>query len=75
MLGMQYFNQGTKVLVYLASSDLFKSVYKLDPGDVQTIQAFTFLPWSLKIVYGLISDNFPIYGSRRKSYLLIGALL
>ena len=34
MLGMQYFNQGTKVLVYLASSDLFKSYYKLDPGRV-----------------------------------------
>jgi len=63
------------VLVYLGSSDLFKSYYKLDPGQVQSIQAFTFLPWSLKIFYGLISDNVPIAGSRRKSYLLIGALL
>lgn len=34
MLGMQYFNQGTKVLVYLASSDLFKTYYNLDPGHV-----------------------------------------
>ena len=75
MLGMQYFNQGTKVLVYLGSSDLFKSYYNLDPGAVQSIQAFTFLPWSLKIFYGLISDNVPIAGSRRKSYLLIGAVL
>ena len=37
MLGMQYFNQGTKVLVYLASSDLFKTYYNLDPGRVQSI--------------------------------------
>ena len=37
MLGMQYFNQGTKILVYLASSDLFKSYYNLDPGRVQVI--------------------------------------
>ena len=37
MLGMQYFNQGTKVLVYLASSDLFKAYYHLDPGRVQTL--------------------------------------
>lgn len=72
---MQYFNQGTKVLVYLASSDLFKTYYDLDPGRVQAIQAFTFLPWSLKIFYGLVSDNLPIFGSRRKSYLIIGALL
>ena len=75
MLGMQYFNQGTKVLVYLASSDLFKAYYHLDPGRVQTLQAFTFLPWSIKIFYGLISDNIPLFGSRRKSYLLIMALL
>ena len=75
MLGMQYFNQGTKVLVYLASSDLFKAYYHLDPGHVQTIQAFTFLPWSIKIFYGLISDNIPIFGSRRKSYLLIMAVV
>lgn len=34
MLGMQYFNQGTKVLVYLASADLFKAYYHLDPGRV-----------------------------------------
>lgn len=75
MLGMQYFNQGTKVLVYLASSDLFKSQYHLDPGRVQAIQALTFLPWSLKICYGLISDNFPLFGSRRKSYLILGAII
>ena len=74
MLGMQYFNQGTKVLVSLASSDLFKTYYKLDPGRVQTLTAFTYLPWSIKILYGLISDNLPICGSRRKSYLLIMAL-
>ena len=38
------------------------------------MQAFTFIPWSIKILYGLISDNLPIFGSRRKSYLLIMAL-
>ena len=75
MLGMQYFNQGTKVLVYLASADLYKTVLKLEPGEVQLLQAFTFLPWSMKILYGLISDNVPIFGSRRKSYLILGAIL
>ena len=42
---------------------------------MQSILAFVALPWSTKILYGLISDNLPIMGSRRKSYLLIGALL
>ena len=29
----------------------------------------------MKILYGLISDNFPIFGSRRKSYLFMGAVV
>ena len=37
--------------------------------------AFTFIPWSIKIVYGLISDNLPICGSRRKSYILLASIL
>ena len=31
--------------------------------------------WSIKIVYGLISDNFPIMGSRRKSYIIIAGII
>ena len=34
VLAMQYFNQGSKVLVYLATADLFKTFYKLEPGQV-----------------------------------------
>ena len=60
-------------MIFLATSDLFKTYYNLEPGRVQTLQAFTMLPWSFKIIYGLISDNFPIFGSRRKSYLLLMA--
>ena len=63
------------MLVYLATADLFKAYYHLDPGHVQTLSAFAALPWSIKIFYGLISDNFPIFGSKRKSYLLIMALV
>lgn len=33
------------------------------------------LPWSLKILYGLISDNVPIFGTRRKSYLVIMGII
>jgi MFS-type transporter involved in bile tolerance (Atg22 family) len=33
------------------------------------------LPWSLKILYGLISDNVPVCGTRRKSWLIIMGLI
>lgn len=29
------------------------------------------IPWSIKIVYGLMSDNLPIMGTRRKSYIVL----
>jgi hypothetical protein len=33
------------------------------------------LPWSFKILYGITSDNVPIMGTRRKSYLTIMSVL
>lgn len=33
------------------------------------------IPWSFKIIYGLISDNVPLCGTRRKSWLIIMGIL
>ena len=33
------------------------------------------IPWSVKLLYGLISDNIPIAGTRRKSYIIIMGIL
>ena len=33
------------------------------------------LPWSLKVLYGLISDNVIIFGSRKRSFIILGSLL
>lgn len=29
------------------------------------------IPWSFKILYGFISDNFLIFGTRRKGHILL----
>ena len=75
MLGIQYFNQGFSVLVSLATNDLFKTVYNLEPGEAQRLTGIIMMPWAIKILYGLISDNLPICGSRRKSYLFVAAMV
>ena len=62
-------------MVGLATMDMFKTHFELEPGQMQSIHATVALPWSFKIVYGLISDNVPICGSRRKSYLIIFSFL
>ena len=55
--------------------DLFKNKYKLDPSYEQTLQTIVNFPWTPKIFYGIISDTFPICGSRKRSYLIVMGLL
>lgn len=33
------------------------------------------LPWSFKVVYGIITDNVPIFGLKRKPYLVFFAFV
>ena len=55
--------------------DLFKRVFLLEPSKLQTLLATIHIPWSCKIFFGFISDNVPLFGSRSKSYLVMGALV
>jgi hypothetical protein len=63
------------VLAVLAYKDYFKTTLKLEPGSMQAYTSIIHIPWSLKIIYGLISDNVPIFGYRRKSYIVIMGLI
>ena len=29
------------------------------------------LPWTIKIIYGMISDNIQLFGTNRKSYIML----
>lgn len=58
-------------MISLATKDMYKRTYDLEPSYTQFLSSFIYIPWSVKIIYGLISDNIPIMGSRRKSYLII----
>lgn len=42
---------------------------------MQVLTSIINLPWSLKLFYGLIADNVPIYGSKRRSYIAINGFL
>ena len=54
------------------------NVYPLDLGATeaqqQTIWFLKGLPSCFKIIFGFLSDNYPIFGYRRKSYMMIGWL-
>ncbi len=45
----------------------------LGPGAVAFFTLATSFAWNLKPIAGLLSDNVPLFGSRRKSYLLLSS--
>ena len=54
-------------------------VYPLDLGATEaqqtTMSILSILPASLKIIFGFLSDNFPIFGYRRKPYMILDWIL
>ena len=53
------------------------SFYLINYLDASSAQFSAFstlatLPWSLKFVFGVVSDTYPIFGYKRKSWLFIG---
>lgn len=50
-------------------------VLNAEPGQQNTISILQSLPWSLKLLFGFLSDTCPIRGMHRKPYLSMGALI
>jgi hypothetical protein len=55
------------------------NVYPLDLGATEAqytvLSSIRGLPASFKLMFGFLSDNVPLYGYRRKSYMFIGWLM
>jgi hypothetical protein len=75
MLFVQNLNHGLWMMAILATQDLFKNYLMLDPGQMAIYISMIHIPWSIKILYGLISDNVPLFGTKRKSYIIIMGIL
>jgi len=59
----------------MAKFFFFKDTLKIEPSTATLIAGLTqTLPWSVKPLYGLLTDALPICGKRRKSYIIIGAV-
>ena len=50
---------------------LLKDQLRLSAADTATFLALMGVAWTVKPLYGLASDLIPLFGSRRRSYLLI----
>jgi MFS family permease len=74
LFGLYYFLQGIGEpgdgLIAQPVRSLLMS-WDQSAGDIGAFAFFIGLPWSIKPLYGLISDFLPLGGYRRKSYLML----
>lgn len=70
-----YFVQGILGLSRLALSFFYKDDLHMEPAAATAIMGLSALPWMIKPLYGFISDSIPLFGYRRRSYLVICGLL
>ncbi|KAL4166523.1 hypothetical protein KRP22_013781 [Phytophthora ramorum] len=67
-----YFTQGIRsTLCSLGTSYYLNETLALPPAQSESLRATAAIPWIIKPLYGMLSDSVPIWGTRRKSYLLI----
>ena len=52
-----------------------KERLSLTPAELAGVGGWLSLPWTVKMVFGQLVDSVPIFGSQRRSYILIGAVL
>jgi folate/biopterin transporter len=70
-----YFVQGILGLSRLAVSFFLKDDLGLSPAEVAALMGIAAFPWVIKPVFGFLSDGLPLFGYRRKSYLILSGIL
>ena len=78
IVGTYYFLQamgGNPGLHIQSLQKLLKESRHFSPVQSAAFFAFLNIPWMIKPIYGIISDFFPIFRSRRKNYFIISGIL
>src|SRR6516162_9177377 len=70
-----YFAYGALGLIDVTRDLWIKESLSFTPSQLAGIAVWLSLPWTVKMVFGELVDTMPMFGSQRKSYILIGALL
>lgn len=65
----------TQVLARIPIQNLLKNSLHVDRAANAAFLFWTTLPWYFKPISGIVTDAFPLWGSRRRSYILLSTLL
>jgi MFS family permease len=64
----------TQTLGYLPMNHYFKETLHLDSAKAATFFSLAMMPWTFKVIAGLLVDGVPLFGSRRRAYLVLSAI-
>ena len=67
--------QGALALSEVSINFLYKDDFHMSPASVAMTVGIINLPWAFKPFYGMLSDSVPLFGMRRKSYILVFSFL
>lgn len=70
-----YFVEGSLGLARLAQTFFLKDELHLGPAELSALTGLFTLPWTIKPIYGFLSDGVPLFGYRRRSYLILCGFL
>jgi len=70
---MIYFAAGASGLAGIAESFWVKEELGLSAEALVALGVWLTVPWTVKMVFGQLVDGVPIFGSRRRAYVFIGA--
>ena len=70
-----YFSYGSGVFTAIAENFWVKDTLDLTASDLAELAVWLGVPWTVKMIFGSLVDSVNIFGSNRKSYVYIGALL
>lgn len=71
---VQGFAQTTGVL-FQPMNYFFKTAHNYSASQLAAVMFWVTFPWYIKPAYGLLSDFIPLFGFRRRSYLIASCLL
>ena len=70
-----YFAYGASVFVGIAKDFWVKKYLNLSAEDLVALGVWLSVPWTIKMIFGQFVDSIKIFGSNRRVYVYIGALL
>ena len=71
---MEGIGQAKSGIVWVPLTHFLKETQGWGPTEISASLAVVDLPWVIKPLYGLLSDFVPLFGSRRRAWLLLASL-